>query len=251
MSRDESSNAAAAAADHGALTDRILEFLRSIGLAVCEAEVPEGSFLPGVRIERGGLRVDRARLRWPGDLLHEAGHLAVVPTALRSTLDDALQDLPEVAHGGEIEATAWAWAATRHLGLDSAVLFHDGGYHGRSVGLRTTFEPRAWPLRGSPCCPRRSCRAEPRPIRTCWPGCGAESPKGPKARGLARRSIRADLRALCNCTHAWQLVFDLREHGIARGVRRLQPGGDELAADLRVRQGVGQGLVQFGLGLGG
>ena len=140
MSRDESSNAAAAAADHGALTDRILEFLRSIGLAVCEAEVPEGSFLPGVRIERGGLRVDRARLRWPGDLLHEAGHLAVVPTALRSTLDAALQDLPEVAHGGEIEATAWAWAATRHLGLDSAVLFHDGGYHGRSVGLRTTFE---------------------------------------------------------------------------------------------------------------
>jgi hypothetical protein len=64
----------------------------------------------------------------------------VVPTALRSTLDDALQDLPEVAHGGEIEATAWAWAATRHLGLDAAVLFHDGGYHGRSVGLRTTFE---------------------------------------------------------------------------------------------------------------
>ena len=45
-----------------------------------------------------------------------------------------------MAHGGEIEATAWAWAATRHLGLDSAVLFHDGGYHGRSVGLRTTFE---------------------------------------------------------------------------------------------------------------
>ena len=140
MSRDESSNAAAAAADHGALTDRILAFLRSIGVAVCEDEVHEGSFLPGVRIERGGLRVDRARLRWPGDLLHEAGHLAVVPTALRSTLDDALQDLPEVAHGGEIEATAWAWAATRHLGLDSAVLFHDGGYHGRSVGLRTTFE---------------------------------------------------------------------------------------------------------------
>ena len=66
MSRDESSNAAAAAADHGALTDRILAFLRSIGLAVCEAEVPERSFLPGVRIERGGLRVDRARLRWPG-----------------------------------------------------------------------------------------------------------------------------------------------------------------------------------------
>lgn len=132
--------AAAGAANANELTGRILEFLRGIGLPVHEAEVPDGSFLPGIRIEQGGLRVDRARLRWPGDLLHEAGHLAVVPAALRPSMDDALQDLPDVPHGGEIEATAWAWAALRHLGLDSAVLFHDGGYHGRSAGLRTTFE---------------------------------------------------------------------------------------------------------------
>lgn len=127
------------------MTDRILDFLRGIGIAVREAEVPEGSFLPGIRIERGGLRVDRARLLWPGDLLHEAGHLAVVPAALRPALDDALQDLPAVPHGGEIEATAWAWAALRHLGLHSAVLFHDGGYHGRSASLRTTFGLGVYP----------------------------------------------------------------------------------------------------------
>lgn len=138
MDRDNAS--VAAAAPHGAVTDHIICFLRDIGIAVCEAEVPEGSFLPGIRIERGGLRVDRARLRWPGDLLHEAGHLAVVPAALRSDMDDDLAELPPVPHGGEIEATAWAWAALQHLGLESAVLFHDGGYHGRSAGLRTTFE---------------------------------------------------------------------------------------------------------------
>ncbi|KRD14609.1 hypothetical protein ASE39_16845 [Acidovorax sp. Root267] len=140
MSTADVAIAAVPAADPGALTDRILDFLRGIGLAVFEAEVPDDSFLPGVRIERGGLRVDRARLRWPGDLLHEAGHLAVVPAAQRPTLDDALQDLPAVPHGGEIEATAWAWAALCHLRMDSAVLFHDGGYHGRSAGLRTAFE---------------------------------------------------------------------------------------------------------------
>lgn len=123
-----------------ALARRIIGFLRGIGLAVEEAEVPEGSFLPGVRIAQGRLRVDLARLRWPGDLLHEAGHLAVVPAALRPAMDDALQELPAVLHGGEIEATAWAWAAMCHLGLPSAVLFHDGGYHGRAAGLRTTFE---------------------------------------------------------------------------------------------------------------
>lgn len=125
--------------DHAALVQRILDFLRGIGLPVREAPLPQGSFLPGVRIERGGLCVDRARLRWPGDLLHEAGHLAVVPAALRAGMDDALQELPAVEHGGEIEATAWAWAASCHLGLDPAVLFHDGGYHGQAQSLRFTF----------------------------------------------------------------------------------------------------------------
>ena len=119
---------------------RIVDFLREIGLNVEQCELPDGSFLPGVRIRQGGLQVDLAKLQWPGDLLHEAGHLAVVPPALRATMDDALQDMPKVPHGGEIEATAWAWAASRHLGLDSAVLFHDGGYHGHAAGLRMNFE---------------------------------------------------------------------------------------------------------------
>lgn len=123
-----------------ALARRIVAFLRGIGLEVTEAEVPADSFLPGLRIVQGGLQVDLDQLRWPGDLLHEAGHLAVVPAALRASMDDALAELPPVPHGGEIEATAWAWAALRHLQLPSEVLFHDGGYHGRSQGLRTTFE---------------------------------------------------------------------------------------------------------------
>lgn len=123
-----------------ALARRIMAFLREIGLAVAEAPVPSESFLPGLHIVQGGLQVDLAQLRWPGDLLHEAGHLAVVPAAQRGGMDDALAELPPVPHGGEIEATAWAWAALQHLGLPSEVLFHDGGYHGRSQGLRATFE---------------------------------------------------------------------------------------------------------------
>ncbi len=126
--------------DREALALCIVDFLRRIGLNVELCELPDGSFLPGARIRHGGLQVDLAKLQWPGDLLHEAGHLAVVPTAVRATLDDALQDMPAVQHGGEIEATAWAWAALRHLGLASSVLFHDGGYHGHSAGLRMNFE---------------------------------------------------------------------------------------------------------------
>lgn len=136
----------AAAPDGGAaVARRIMAFLQEIGLDVAEADLPGGSFLPGVRIARGGLQVDLARLRWPGDLLHEAGHLAVVPAALRGGMDDALAELPAVPHGGEVEATAWAWAALQHLGLPPAVLFHEGGYHGHSQGLCTMFELGVYP----------------------------------------------------------------------------------------------------------
>jgi hypothetical protein len=34
----------------------------------------------------GGLVYDWERLTWPGDLLHEAGHIAVIPAALRPTI---------------------------------------------------------------------------------------------------------------------------------------------------------------------
>ena len=120
-------------------TARIIEFLRSIGLVVHEKLLPAQTFLPGVRIDAGTLMVDHAQLRWPGDLLHEAGHLAVTPAALRARQYDAVEPDPALAHAGEVEATAWAWAALVHLGLDPEVLFHAGGYHGRSQGLIMTY----------------------------------------------------------------------------------------------------------------
>lgn len=114
--------------------DAILRFLRAIGLSVDEASLPDDTFLPGVAIQRGTLVVDRARLRWPGDVLHEAGHLAVLPAALRGLADG---DAPEqgVADGGEAEAMAWAWAANSALGLPPDVLLHEGGYQGRAAAL--------------------------------------------------------------------------------------------------------------------
>lgn len=125
--------------------DRIVAFLRGIGLSVREGEVGDSAFLPGLRIEAGGLVFDRDRLTWPGDLLHEAGHIAVTPPAHRARLPDALEELSAFAQGGEAEATAWAWAASVALGLDPAVLFHEGGYHGRSAGLVTTFSLGVYP----------------------------------------------------------------------------------------------------------
>ena len=101
-------------------------------------------FCPGFE-SRGTLVYERAALRWPGDVLHEAGHIAVTPAALREALDDALDSPPAVAHAGEVEATAWAYAATVHLELDPSVLFHEGGYRGHAAGLIMSYSLGVYP----------------------------------------------------------------------------------------------------------
>jgi hypothetical protein len=59
-------------------TDCILDFLDRIGLAVEERPIRPGTFLPGIAVLDGVLIVDRNRLLYPGDLLQEGGHLAIL-----------------------------------------------------------------------------------------------------------------------------------------------------------------------------
>lgn len=115
--------------------ERILGFLAEIGLPVRRADLDERTFLPGVRIEAGGLVVDEARLAYPGDLLHEAGHLAVLKAEERGRAGDDLQSGP----GEEMAAIAWSYAACVQLGLDAGVVFHDAGYKGGGAALRENF----------------------------------------------------------------------------------------------------------------
>lgn len=125
--------------------DRILAFLKSIGVSVTEGTVPPSALLPGVDIVNGGLVYDWERLTWPGDLLHEAGHIAVVPEVMRPALGGKLGDAVMASHAGEVEATAWAWAAVVAIGLDPETLFHEGGYQGRSKGLAFTYSVGGYP----------------------------------------------------------------------------------------------------------
>jgi len=114
---------------------RIEAFLREVGIAVREAPLDGPTFLPGVTIDCGGLVVDHARLLYPGDLLHEAGHLAVLPPKVRGTAGG-----DEVGDGGmEMGAIAWSYAAALHIGLDPAVVFHPQGYRGGSESLLENF----------------------------------------------------------------------------------------------------------------
>jgi hypothetical protein len=116
-------------------TARIVDFLRSIGLTVEARRLTEPTFLPGIRIERGALLVDEAALLHPGDLLHEAGHLAVVPGARRPQLSGSVSSDP----AEEMMAIAWSYAALVHLQLDPAVVFHDQGYKGGGSSLAENY----------------------------------------------------------------------------------------------------------------
>jgi len=113
----------------------IMTFLRSIGLTVHTAAIAKPTFLPGMCLEAGVLIVDWTQLKFPGDLLHEAGHLAVVPPERRCTLSDNVgSDAAE-----EMMAIAWSYAAIKHLQLPPEVVFHAEGYRGGGDSLIDNF----------------------------------------------------------------------------------------------------------------
>ena len=117
------------------MTELIVSFLREIGLEVKARTIDEPTFLPGITVDRGLLVFDPARLRYPGDLLHEAGHLAVRPGSERPGVSGDLGNDP----AEEMMAIAWSWAALVHLGLPPEVVFHPEGYRGGSQSLIENF----------------------------------------------------------------------------------------------------------------
>ena len=121
------------------LTQKIADFLAKIGIEIAPAHLDGETFLPGILVDQGKVLVDEAKLKYPGDLLHEAGHIAVCPNDLRSNLNDEVA-LPDVNMDAiEAQVIAWSYAACKYLGLDPTVVFHAGGYKGRSEGLLLNF----------------------------------------------------------------------------------------------------------------
>ena len=117
------------------LVAKIAGFLVSIGLQVEVAAAPEATFLPGIHIKNGRVMIDEPRLLYPGDLLHEAGHLAMLPPSQRDRADGNMGD----SGGIEMAAIAWSYAAAIHLGLPPEVVFHEAGYRGGSQAILENF----------------------------------------------------------------------------------------------------------------
>jgi hypothetical protein len=122
------------------LVKKLAEFLTEIGLEIEFRKLDKETFLPGILIENGKMLVDEDKLVYPGDLLHEAGHLAAVPAHLRGQMSDEVV-LPGFAPDPiETAAMAWSYAATLYLEIDPRIVFHQEGYMGKSESLLMAFQ---------------------------------------------------------------------------------------------------------------
>ena len=112
----------------------ITGFLDRIGIPVSIEPVAEGSFLPGVTVRYGTLVFDPANLPHPGDLLHEAGHIALTDPEVRGKIAEVSE-----SGGEEMGAICWSYAAALELGIDPAIVFHAEGYQGGSENILRNF----------------------------------------------------------------------------------------------------------------
>jgi hypothetical protein len=126
-----------ATADHQG-AERIAGFLARIGIPL-KLEPAGDGLLPGLTVRDGGIVADPERLLYPGDLLHEAGHIAVTEPARRPVLCEVSDD-----PGEEMAAIAWSWAAAAELALDPVLVFHADGYRGGSATIIEAFASRRW-----------------------------------------------------------------------------------------------------------
>ncbi|AEA44415.1 hypothetical protein [Fluviicola taffensis] len=120
--------------------EKIICFIQEIGIQVVETELPDDCFLPGLAIEKNTILLDSERLKFPGDLLHEAGHLAVTEAELRPLIGTNEMDPEWPSDGDELAAILWSYAALKHLGLEPEVVFHPDGYKNESEWLIQQFQ---------------------------------------------------------------------------------------------------------------
>lgn len=126
--------------DETALIDKLFSFIKSIGIEISEGEMIEGKeVLPGICIHYGTIIIDRCKLKYPGDLLHEAAHLAVARPEKRPLMDGLLESDDDESKGEELMSIPWSYAAALHLGLDPEIVFHEHGYKNAGKSIIENF----------------------------------------------------------------------------------------------------------------
>lgn len=120
---------------------QMISFLDRVGIPCTMAPLAGNTFLPGLEICNGSIIIDPEQLKYPGDILHEAGHIAVTPAGERQALCGNLgEHEPNNALGQEIAAILWSYAALRAIGLPEETVFHPYGYKGQSDWYIANFK---------------------------------------------------------------------------------------------------------------
>ncbi len=124
------------------LLARIVNFLNSIQISIVEKSLPNDTFLPGLRIEGGTILMDLKQLKYPGNLLHEAGHIATNEETRRLLIGTPQITADWQTDGDEIAAILWSYAAGTHLQLNLDIVFYPGGYKDGSEWLIEQFSSK-------------------------------------------------------------------------------------------------------------
>lgn len=121
--------------------ERAISFIHEIGIETTYAAISEDEcFLPGILIDKGKIIIDKNKIKFPGDILHEAAHIAIVPSAERGDLDGRNIGTRKDAGAEEMMAIAWTYAACIHLQIDPHFVFHEHGYKGGAAAIIENFE---------------------------------------------------------------------------------------------------------------
>ena len=127
-------------AEHGLVLEKIFHFFEEIAILYNFTEIEVETFLPGIQIKNGVLQIDLKKLKYPGDLLHEAGHIAVSLSVERENLNNNVIENNIEKAGEEMAVLLWSYAALRKIGLHSEIVFHQNGYKGEGDWLIEQFE---------------------------------------------------------------------------------------------------------------
>jgi hypothetical protein len=119
--------------------EKVLSFLNKIGIDIVEKELEETTFLPGLTLGSNCIYVDFEKLLYPGDILHEAGHLAVTTASERKLVGTEAMSKDWPTQGDEIGAILWSYAAINHLELSLEFVFHPNGYKNNSDWFISNF----------------------------------------------------------------------------------------------------------------
>lgn len=119
--------------------NKVLQFLEKIGFQIIKKNLDSTTFLPGLALGPNCIYVDFNKLKYPGDILHEAGHLAVTDSKSREIINPNITTTEWPTQGEEIAAILWSYAALSHLRLDPSFVFHADGYKGNSEWFISNF----------------------------------------------------------------------------------------------------------------